>query len=164
MKITKHGWRTPLRRIVKENMNDPDSFDHAETLYKLFNDDHNPKKILQSCTTRWLSIESAVTRIHHQYLELKTYFALEAGKANCFKVSSLAKLLDNELHFAYICFLKPILQEVQRVNKIFESERADFVKVLGDLEFLIMTFIKKIIKVNCNIESESENMIIICRC
>lgn len=32
------GSNRELVRIVKENMNDPDSFEHAETLYKLFKD------------------------------------------------------------------------------------------------------------------------------
>lgn len=40
--------------------------------FKCINDGHDPLKIVQSCTTRWLSIETAVTRIVEQWRELKT--------------------------------------------------------------------------------------------
>ena len=119
-----------------------------QKIYKLLNDGHTPLKIIQSCTTRWLSIESAVSRIHQQYLELQTYFNMIEKKENCFKITSLAKLYSNELNLAYICFIRPILQQVQKVNKIFESEKADFVKVLSDLEYLIIVLLKKIVKEN----------------
>lgn len=42
------------------------------------------------------------------------------------------------------------LEELQRVNKIFESEKGDFVNVLGDLELLILMLIKKIVMPNCD--------------
>lgn len=35
-------------------------------LYKAMNDGHKPLKIVQACQTRWLSIESAVSRIYTQ--------------------------------------------------------------------------------------------------
>lgn len=114
------------------------------TIYNLINDGHNPLKITQSCSTRWLSIETAVTRICEQYLELKTHFQICQNSEKCFKAKTLYSIYKDDKNLAYLLFLKPILQELQKVNKIFESESADFVKVLNDLLLLILSLARRI--------------------
>lgn len=83
-----------------------------------------------------------------QYLELQTYFTLAKSSENCFKVTNLANMFTNEVNYAYLCFFQPILVGIQRVNKCFESEKADFVKILRDLEYLMKLLLKYILKVN----------------
>lgn len=48
--------------------------EYYENLYKTLNDGQQSLKIVQSCQTRWLSIESAVARIVNQWIELKLLF------------------------------------------------------------------------------------------
>lgn len=43
-------------------------------LCNTINDGHDPLKITQISNARWLSVQTAVTRIYNQWLELKTHF------------------------------------------------------------------------------------------
>ncbi|XP_031358443.1 zinc finger protein 862-like [Photinus pyralis] len=45
-------------------------------IYSTMNEGHNPLKIVRACQTRWLSIESAVSRIINQWDALKLHFQL----------------------------------------------------------------------------------------
>nr|CAI5851669.1 unnamed protein product [Callosobruchus analis] len=47
-----------------------------KTLYNTINDGEDLNKITQVSNTRWLSIGSAVSHVHKQWLELKTHFEL----------------------------------------------------------------------------------------
>lgn len=53
-------------------------------------------------------------------------------------------MYNDDFNYAYICFLKPILEDVNRVNKTFESNVADPTKLMGDLKTLLNSLIKKI--------------------
>lgn len=61
-------------------------------LYITINDGKNPLKIVQSSQTRWLSIESAVSRIYNQWLELKTHFSIAKLDEKCYTAEVLQKL------------------------------------------------------------------------
>lgn len=114
-------------------------------LYNLINDDHDPLKIVQSCQTRWLSIATAVERIHNQWLELKTHFGIARTSEKCFTAEMLYSMFKDEINLAYIKFLLPVLKDIQRVNKSFESNDADSTKLLSDLIMLIKSLIRKIV-------------------
>ncbi|KAF0722693.1 Uncharacterized protein FWK35_00033829 [Aphis craccivora] len=95
--------------LIKETYN---WFSHStlrqaqyKNLYSAINVGHNPLKIVKSCDTRWLSIETAVGRILTQWIELKTLFGIDRQKEKC--------------------YLAEVLYEVQMVNKSFESNNAD---------------------------------------
>jgi hypothetical protein len=45
------------------------------------------------------------------------------------------------LNLAYLSFFKPFLKVTQKLNKIFKSETADFVKVFHDLYYLIRSLV-----------------------
>ncbi|KAE9530031.1 hypothetical protein AGLY_011493, partial [Aphis glycines] len=79
-------------------------------IFKIMNDDHEPLKIVQACNTRWLSIESAVVRIINQWHECKEK-----------------------------CYLAEMLYtiDLQRVNKLFESNSVDPTKLVNELVTLI---------------------------
>lgn len=85
-------------------------------VYNLLNEGHDPLKIVQSCQTCWLSIESAVSRIYDQWLELKTHFNIVKLSDKCYTAELLYQMYNDDINFAYLSFLKPILGEVQRVN------------------------------------------------
>lgn len=55
---------------------------------------------------------------------------------------------DNK-NLAYLRFLRPILEEVQIVNKSFESNNADPCKLLSDLTNLVKSTVRKIVTPMC---------------
>lgn len=118
--------------------------EHFRNIYKAINDGCEPKKIVKSCKTRWLSIEKAVFRIINQYLELKTHFETVRVSENCYTAELLYDLYKNEFNLAYLLFLHPVLKEVQLVNKAFEAQNANPLKLLNDLILLIYSIAKRI--------------------
>ncbi|CAG9793612.1 unnamed protein product [Diatraea saccharalis] len=113
-------------------------------LYKTINDGQKPLKIVQACQTRWLSIESAVSRVYTQWLELKTHFAIAKVHERCHTAKLLHSLYANEMNYAYISFLYPILIEINRVNKMFESKDTDHIKLYEKLTNLIDMLVCKV--------------------
>jgi hypothetical protein len=53
-------------------------------------------------------------------------------------------MYNDNFNYAFICFLKPILQEVNKVNKCFEPKTADPTKLLDDLTNLLITLVNKV--------------------
>lgn len=82
-----------IEYIIRETYNwfSHSSLRQAEykNLYKAINDGHDPLKIVRSCDTRWMSIESAVARILHQWTELKTLFGIAKNKNKCYAADIL---------------------------------------------------------------------------
>ncbi|XP_042894354.1 uncharacterized protein LOC122268140 [Penaeus japonicus] len=114
-------------------------------MYNIINDNHDPLKIVQACQTRWLSISTAVERIHDQWLELKTHFDVTRHSEKCYTAEMLYSMYSDQQNLAYIKFLVPILKDVRRVNKAFESNDADPTKLLDDLVLLIKSLLRKVI-------------------
>lgn len=106
-------------------------------LYKTLHKGLEPLNMVQLSQTRWLSIESCVQRIFNQWSELKLHFQTARVNDKCYSAELLYQNFNDDVNYAYICFLKPVLADVQRVNKIFESKNADQTKVLTDLLNLI---------------------------
>lgn len=113
-------------------------------LFTTLNDGNEPLKIVQASNTRWLSIEVAVSRIIAQWYELKLHFEVSRSKEKCYLAEMLFNMYKDEQDLAYLLFLKPILKEIQRVNKLFESSNIDPTKLCNELSSLI-TSIGKII-------------------
>lgn len=114
-------------------------------IYKSINDGHDPLKIVQASNTRWLSVETAVVRIIDQWYELKTHFCISRTKDRCYTSEMLYTLYCDEKNIAYLLFLRPLLGEIQRVNKLFESEYADSTKLAKELIALINLFLKLVV-------------------
>jgi len=114
-------------------------------LYKTINDGKEPKKIVQIANTRWLSIESAICSILNQYLELTTHFEIVRNLEKCYNAELLYSMYKNETNLLYLLFLKPNLNNIQQVNKAFEANNADPLKLLSDLVLLINSISKMII-------------------
>jgi hypothetical protein len=80
-------------------------------LYQLINNGHNPRKIVQACKTRWLSIDTAVVRIVQQHLELKTHFSIVRTRDHCYIAEQLYQNFKDDCNLAYLLFLKSVLGE-----------------------------------------------------
>ena len=114
-------------------------------LYKTINDGVNPLKIPKNCATRWLSIHQAVKRVVQQWLELKTHLSIVRNSEDDYTSEVLYKMYADEKHLAYFLFLLPILSDVQRVNKMFESKTIDHLKFLDQLVTLFKNIGKTLV-------------------
>ena len=119
-------------------------FSHSATrqiaykqIYQTINDSKVPLKIVNTSDTRWLSIEPAISRILNQWLELKTDFEVARLTDKCYKAEVLYNMYRDEKHLLYLLALHPVLVQVQKVNKVFESNDADKTKLLDDLTRLM---------------------------
>ena len=115
-----------------------------KTLYETINNGQQPHKIVQMSQTRWLSIESAVSRILDQWLELKTFFETVRNAERCYTAETLYNMYNDDKNFAIMSFLRSKLVEVQKVNKLFESSNADPTKLLTELSNLLKNFVSEI--------------------
>lgn len=113
-------------------------------ILQLMNDNHDPLKIVRSSNTRWLSIETAVSRILDQWLELKTHFSIAKLNDKCYTAELLHQMFSDDVNYAFLSFLRPILVDVQKLNKSFESNDIDSTKLFNSLIFLLESLIIKI--------------------
>jgi len=82
-------------------------------------------------------------------LELKTLFGIARLKEKCYTAEVLYEMYSDDKNLAYLRCLKPILEEVQIVNKSFESNYADPCKLLSDLTNLVKSTVRKIVTPMC---------------
>lgn len=73
----------------------PSDSNQYRVIYTTINENHDPLKIVQTCNTRWLSIETAVTRILDQWIELTTHFQLSRKTDMCFVANMLYDIYSN---------------------------------------------------------------------
>jgi hypothetical protein len=92
-------------------------------LFNLINEGQDSLKITSVFATGWLSIESGVNRIHNQWLKLKTHFGIVRDKEKCYTAQVLFEMYNDDVNYAYISFLNPILSDIQRVKKAFEAKK-----------------------------------------
>lgn len=114
-------------------------------LFQAINDGADPLKIVQQSNTRWLSIEVAVNRILNQWLELETHFETSRFQNKCYTAELLYGMYCDVINKLYLVFLKPYLEECQKVNKSFQSSTADPSKLLKDLILLIVGITRRIV-------------------
>ncbi|XP_036149363.1 uncharacterized protein LOC118647829 isoform X1 [Monomorium pharaonis] len=118
-------------------------------LFKALNDGLEPLKILQVAATRWLSITNAVRRVLQQWLELKTHFYLRRTADKCYAAELLYNMYTDIRNKLYFIFLEPILNETESVNKAFQTNNGDPVKLLNDLTVLIKGLAQRIVITGC---------------
>ncbi|KMQ87143.1 zinc finger protein [Lasius niger] len=121
-------------------------------LYETINCGERPLQILQVSDTRWLSIEAAVGRTLHQWLELKTHFNMTRLSEKCYSAEILYNMYCDETNMLYLLFLKPILSEIQVVNKAFQSEKNDHVKLLNNLNIVVQGISRKLVLPSCKVD------------
>ncbi|KAH0563699.1 hypothetical protein KQX54_004773 [Cotesia glomerata] len=76
--------------------------------------------------------------------ELKTHFSIARTRDKSYKAELLYKNYEDDMNYAYIAFLCPILVEVNRVNKMFETKDAYHTKLCDELNGLIDMLVSKI--------------------
>lgn len=135
-------------------------YDHTYSLLNEGNENH--LQFVRKSDTRWISVEPAVDRIVNQWVELKTFFTEVAITEKDHHAATLSEMYNNDEVLAYLLFLRPILRDVQRVNKQFQARYADPTKLLEDLELLLKGLIWKVCQEEDIdlLETEIENRIL----
>ncbi|XP_037805541.1 uncharacterized protein LOC119599716 [Lucilia sericata] len=145
-----------IEYLISESYNwfakSPSRQNSYQSLYLSLNNGQEP--LVRACDTRWLSIEVAVKRIVDQWFELKAHFNEVSSKHQCHKAKHLSELYT-DYNLAYLLFLKPVLAEVQKVNKSFESNSADPTKLFSDLKCLLQSLCSQIVIPDENFDSLS---------
>lgn len=131
-----------IRETYNWFTNSPKRREEYKELYQLINCGESPLKILTSCTTRWLSVEPAVTRILSQWDDLKLHFALTRDK--CYTSDLLHAMFSDETNHLYLCYLRSVLNDVQIAVKTFESEDCNPVALLSTLITLLRSVCTRI--------------------
>lgn len=111
-------------------------------LYEVINVGEEPLKILKLSGTRWLSIAPCVKRILDQFDVLKLHFGLMADEERCEAARLLLGQYSNHFTKLYMVFLLPYLDDLNRVNKLFQLESGSPVKLLTELMTLYCSILE----------------------
>ncbi|XP_030760425.1 uncharacterized protein LOC115885480 isoform X3 [Sitophilus oryzae] len=122
---------------------------HFQILYNTLNDGKDPLKIPKVAATRWLSIYVAVNRILEQWQELRMHFEFWKGKDKCYTSEVLFAMYSDIRNELYLLFLQPVLEEAQKVNKVFQMNENDPAKLLKSLTMLIQGLVMRIVISGC---------------
>lgn len=105
-----------------------------------------PSKIAKLSNTRWLVRLQAVDAILDQWDALKLHFQItESNKERCYTASQLFRMyytLENKL---FLTFLSNSLKGVTAINKLFQSENVDPVKLFEDVNNLIYVHLQTLV-------------------
>ena len=123
-----------------------------------------PHKLLRLSQTRWLSLESCVTRVLEQWEALRLYFVgfIAEKKDPSYTTESILNGLNNKFVLAQLEFLSAQLRRLNEFNTKFQTTepmlhhlREEVGKLLRDIlsDFIILDVVRKqdpfIIDVNC---------------
>lgn len=109
-------------------------------IYSAIND-CDPLKLISIANTRWLSVAAAVNRIIDQWSELRLHFGLVQNTERCYTARLLHEMFEDDL---YLLFAQPIIMEFDKVNRLFQSENPDPVKLFEDLELLVKSMLLRV--------------------
>lgn len=70
----------------------------------------------------------------------------------CYTAEILWNMYCDENNMLYLLFLRPILSEIQSLNKAFQSEKNDHVKLLNDLTLVVQGISKKLVLPTCKLD------------
>lgn len=115
-------------------------------IFSLINNDSKFTKMTKLSGTRWLSRYRAVEKILAQYLELETFFTINANKERCHSAQLLSNAYKNKTNKVYLTFLCPILKQIYYLNLYFQSANVDFYKAFEDVITTIWSLAGQIIK------------------
>ncbi|XP_078521674.1 uncharacterized protein LOC144828067 [Lissotriton helveticus] len=105
-----------------------------------------PLKLISPCETRWLVMADCVDRLLEQYDALKLHFCTASYVEHCYAARMLQEMYQDEINLLYLTFLKPMLQQIKVVNKIFQLESGDTLHIFRDLYTLYLSTLKRILK------------------
>lgn len=105
-------------------------------LYEIFGE-KKPRKIDKLSGTRWLARYEAINKIIDQWDVLKLHFSLVKDRERCYTAEQLYYMFNIQSNLVYLTFLKHMLKCLTDVNKTYQAESANPLKLLEDLHSLL---------------------------
>lgn len=134
--------------LVRESYNwfscSPKRQEQYRSIYFAINGE-NPLRLVGMSNTRWLSVAAAVSRVLEQWNELKLHFEIAQSTERCYTARLLHDMFQDEKNYLYMVFVKPIVIEFDRVNRLFQSENPNPAKLFEDLDLLVRSMLCKIV-------------------
>lgn len=118
-----------------------------KSIYQLINGESakQPKKIAKLSGTRWLARFEAIKTILNQWDALKLHFKFAVEKERCYTAEQLYEMYNDEDNRIYLIFLSSVLSKVNALNKLFQSDSVDPLKLFEDLNELFYLLLQKIV-------------------
>lgn len=104
-----------------------------------------PLKLNKLSGTRWLARYEAIVKILEQWDALKLHFYLAKEKERCYTADQLYNMLNADINQLYCIFLRYMLKPITDLNKGFQSDSADVLKLMNDLHLLLYFYFQKLI-------------------
>ncbi|KAK3889045.1 hypothetical protein Pcinc_006921 [Petrolisthes cinctipes] len=127
---------TILTFLVREThswfSSSPKRMHEYQELFKVL-ESSMPKKVPGIATTRWLARLAAVQVILEEWDALKLHFEMSASHERCYTARELGSAYGDPQNRLYLLFLRKVLKEVVRVNKVFQGQNVDVTKITEDL-------------------------------
>lgn len=102
---------------------------------------NKPLKFDKLSGTRWLARINCITKILNQWDALSLHFQIAESKEKCYSAKQLCSLLGDIHIKAYVIFLVSVLKKLTDVNKMFQSDQVDTLKLLGELYSLLQYYL-----------------------
>ena len=109
------------------------------------NEKHLPK-LLSPSDTRWLVLADCVEKILAQFSALKAHFNIAYTREKCYQAKVLFEMYSDEKNYLYLLLIFPILKELSRLTKLFQSNSLDILQVYIDLEAAFLSLGRRILK------------------
>lgn len=105
-----------------------------------------PRKIVKLSNTRWLVRLQAVDTILEQWDALKLHFQItESNNERCYTAGQLHGMYGTQENKLYLTFLSRSLKGVMGLNKLFQSDSADPIKLFEDLNNVIYSILQTLV-------------------
>lgn len=117
-----------------------------KAIYTTLNNGALPLKIMAPSGTRWLSVHQCVERILCQWDELKLHFQLAKSSEKCYTADLLYQMYADPMNKLFLEFLKPVLSDFNRINKLFQSESVSCSKLFSDLNLFHSDLVRRTVK------------------
>lgn len=114
-------------------------------IHRLINDGKDPLQLVPLSGTRWLARSNCVKRILNQWDSLKTHFQFASSDCDKYVARELHSMYSDHSNELYFTFLRPILEDFERVNVLFQKEEADHCRLHEELEKFTLLMLRRIL-------------------
>ncbi|XP_076049634.1 SCAN domain-containing protein 3-like [Oratosquilla oratoria] len=103
-------------------------------IYRLINDGKDPLQLIPLSGTRWLARSSSVKRLLDQCDSLKTHFEMASSSCDRCVVRQLFSMYSDPTNKLYFTFLKPVLDDFEKINLLYQKYEPDQCGLHTELE------------------------------
>lgn len=114
-------------------------------LYKTINEGVTPLKLSNLSLTRWLARRDVIGKILQQWDALCLHFNLGKQNERCYTANLLHQMYSDLTNKMYLTYVFYILDDVCRVNAIFQAQNPNSLLMFEELADLYFGFLKKIV-------------------